>query len=252
MATRNDDLDLGRWTDAKLAQLEERESRQVDAARAFARFRQRSQRHTHRTTRWAVAATLVAMTGAGVMAFPPAHALAERCIAACVDQSHRLGTWLWDDRPSASSDHAGAMLPKATRSAAPDFSLVDRSGHSVSISAHRGEVVLLNFWATWCSPCKREVPWLVEFQSKYKDRGFTVLGLSLDTDGWTSVAQYIDDARINYPVALATDEVTALYGGVGAVPMTLVIDREGRVAALHLGLLNKDEIEAEIVKVLEK
>ena len=144
------------------------------------------------------------------------------------------------------------LIKPARSKRAEDFSLDTPGSGKVRLLDYRGQVVLINFWATWCSPCKREIPWLVEFQTKYKDRGFTVLGLSVDEDGWTSVASYLDAAAINYPVAIATDEVTAGYGGITAVPMSFVIDRNGRVAATHLGLLNRDDVEAEIVSALGK
>ena len=237
MATHNDDLELERWTDAQLAHLDRADRWEPDATRALPRWQQASRRGAHGGRRFALAGALVAAMSAGVLAFPPAHALAERCIAACVDQTGKIGAYL-RGRPA--------------RLAAPDFSLTDRSGHVVSLSAYRGQVVLINFWATWCSPCTREIPWLVEFQTKFKDRGFTVLGLSVDEDGWTAVAPYLDAAAINYPVAIATDEVTSGFGGIGAVPMSFVIDRNGRIAATHLGLLNKEDVEAEILSALGK
>ncbi len=237
MATHNDDLELGRWTETQLAQLDRHDGWKPDANQALTRWQQASRPGAHRGRKIALAGALVAVMSAGVLAFPPAHTFAERCIAACVDQTNKLGAYL-RGRPA--------------RLAAADFSLTDRSGHVVSLSAYRGQVVLINFWATWCSPCKREMPWLIEFQTKYKDRGFTVLGLSVDEDGWTSVAPYLDAAAINYPVAIATDEVTAGYGGITAVPMSFVIDRNGRVASTHLGLLNRDDVEAEIVSALGK
>jgi cytochrome c biogenesis protein CcmG/thiol:disulfide interchange protein DsbE len=239
MATHNDDLDLERWTESRLAQLDRQRAWEPDATRALTQFRQKARRGAHRSRTFAIAGALVAAMSAGVLAFPPAHAFAERCIAACVDQSARLGAYL-------------RGRPPAARLTAPDFSLTDRSGHAVSLSAYRGQVVLINFWATWCSPCKREIPWLVEFQTKYKDRGFTVLGLSVDEDGWTSVTPYLDASAINYPVAIANDDVTTGYGGITAVPMTFVIDRTGRVAATHLGLLNRDGVEAEIQSALAR
>ena len=250
MATRNDDLELGRWTAARLAELDRQDPWQPETTRAFARFQLAKRRDTHRAARWAAAAVLVAATSVGVLAFPPAHALAARCVAACVDQSGKLSTFLWG-RPAAPGRAATPVVASALL-VAPDFSLSDRSGHPVSLSAYRGQVVLLNFWATWCSPCKREVPWLIDFQRKYKDRGFTVLGLSIDDDGWTSVARYMDDEAMTYPVVLATDDVTALYGGMGAVPMTFLVDRDGHISAMHLGLIDKDGVETEILKALEK
>jgi cytochrome c biogenesis protein CcmG/thiol:disulfide interchange protein DsbE len=245
MATHNDHLEVGAWTDARLAQLDHQDSWQPDTARAFARFQHDAKRRAHRGGQFALAGALVALTGGGLLAYPPAHQFAERCLAACVGQSNKLSAYLWG-RTEATPGLPGRLIAEPSRLMAPGFSLPDRSGRAISLADHRGRVVLLNFWATWCSPCKREVPWLIDFQKAYASRGFTVLGLSLDEDGWTSVASYMDTEAINYPVAIATEEVVNHYGGVGAVPMTFLIDREGRVAASHVGLLNRDDVEAEI------
>src|SRR5262245_4890310 len=247
MATDHDDL--SRWTDAQLSELDRQNHWQPDTNRAFAQFQHASRRDRHRGRQWALSGTLVAATSAGVMAFPPTHQFAQRCFTVCVDQSSKLCAYLLGRGPGASGE-ADAVLEESARVPAPNFSLPDRSGRMISIADYRGQVVLLNFWATWCSPCKREMPWLIEFQNQYRDRGFTVLGVSLDEDGWTSVARYLDETAINYPVLLATEDIVKRYGGVGAVPMTFVIDREGRIAATHVGLLNRDDLEREILKLL--
>ncbi len=250
MATHHDDHDLSRWTDTQLSHLDDQAQWQPDADQGFARFHEVLRHQAPRGRQWMLAGVLVTGMSASVMAFPPAHQLAQRCLMACVDQSSRLCAYLWGRAPAAND--ADALLAAASRVAAPDFSLPDRSGRAVSLADYRGQVVLLNFWATWCSPCKREMPWLIELQNQYRDRGFTVMGVSLDDDGWTSVARYLDEQSINYPVVLATEDVLRSYGGVGAVPMTFVIDRAGRIAATHLGLLDKDQIETELLSVLKQ
>jgi peroxiredoxin len=135
---------------------------------------------------------------------------------------------------------------------APDFTLSDATGRVVTLSDFRGKVVLLNFWATWCVPCSAEVPLLVEFQREYRDRGFEVLGVSLDEDGWKSVKPYIDARHVNYPVMIGNGDIARAYGGLESVPMTLIIDKSGRIAVTHVGLCRKDEYEADIRAVLNE
>ena len=138
-----------------------------------------------------------------------------------------------------------ARAVKLTR-AAPDFTLKDAKGTRVSLSDYKGKVVVLNFWATWCGPCKTEIPWFIDFQKTYGPQGFTVLGVSMDEDGWNAVNPYAASRGINYPIVLGNEEVNMLYGGIEALPTTLVIGRDGRVAFLHAGLIDKSEYEKEI------
>src|SRR5579871_4826689 len=90
---------------------------------------------------------------------------------------------------------------------APDFTLQDSRGATVKLSDYKGKVVLLNFWATWCGPCKLEIPWFMDFQNTYKDKGFTVLGVSMDDDGWKVVKPYLASSKMNYPVVLGNDKL---------------------------------------------
>lgn len=137
------------------------------------------------------------------------------------------------------------------RKKAPDFELKDSTGKSVKLSDYKGKVVLLNFWATWCGPCKIEIPWFMEFEQQFKDRGFAVVGVSMDEDGWGAVKPYLEDHKVNYRVLLGNDALSDLYGGVESLPTTFLIDREGRVAALHVGLVGKDTYQNDIQNLLE-
>ena len=151
-----------------------------------------------------------------------------------------------------SEPKAEAAAPKGdpSRKAAPAFSLKDGDGRTVSLSDFKGKVVLLNFWATWCGPCKIEIPWFVEFEQKYKDRGFAVIGVAMDDEGWEVVKPYVAKSKINYRILKGTDEVASSYGGVDSLPTTLVIDQDGRIVSTHVGLVSKSEYEDDIVKLL--
>jgi peroxiredoxin len=133
---------------------------------------------------------------------------------------------------------------------APDFTLADAKGKRLRLSDYRGKVVLLNFWATWCGPCKVEIPWFIEFQKEYQAKGFTVLGVSLDEDGWKVINPFAAEQKINYPILLGNEEVNQRYGGIEALPTTLVIGRDGKIAYLHAGLVSRREYEKEILQLL--
>jgi cytochrome c biogenesis protein CcmG/thiol:disulfide interchange protein DsbE len=152
------------------------------------------------------------------------------------------------ERPSGA---AAAMHPPAKRNPAPDFTLRDAGGKPLKLSDYRGKVVLLNFWATWCPPCKAEIPWFIEFQKTYKDKGFTVIGVSLDEDGWDVVKPYLERSRINYPVVVGDAQVEQHYGGLESLPTTFIIDREGRIADVHIGLVTKNIYEEQIRSLVE-
>jgi peroxiredoxin len=130
------------------------------------------------------------------------------------------------------------------------FKLDLLDGKSFQLADHKGRVVVLDFWATWCGPCKLEIPWLKDFQRKYKDRGFEVIGVSMDEEGWQVVKPFVAELEINYRVVIGDDSTAQLYGGVDALPTTFVIDREGRIAAVHVGLTGKGEIQHGIEEVL--
>ena len=137
------------------------------------------------------------------------------------------------------------------RKAAPEFALKDADGKTVKLSDYKGKVVLLNFWATWCGPCKIEIPWFIEFQKTYKDKGFTVIGVALDDEGWEAVKPYISDKQVNYPVVTGDSVVEQKYGGIDALPTTFLIDKEGRIANTHVGLVSRKEYESDINELLQ-
>lgn len=145
---------------------------------------------------------------------------------------------------------ASSVKPEAERKEAPDFSLKDGDGRTVKLSDYRGKVVLLNFWATWCGPCKLEIPWFTEFETNLKDRGFAVLGVSMDEDGWDVVKPFVARLGVNYRMLLGTDMVAQQYGGVDALPTSFLIDREGKIASTHVGLVSRRDYENDIQALL--
>jgi len=146
---------------------------------------------------------------------------------------------------------AAALKPATQRKQAPEFALKDSNGTTVHLSDYKGKVVLLNFWATWCGPCKVEIPWFIEFEQTYKDRGFAVLGVSMDDDGWDAVKPYLQQRKVNYRVVLGNDQVAQNYGGIDSLPTTFVIDRDGRIASTHVGLVSRRDYDTEVQQLLE-
>ena len=145
-----------------------------------------------------------------------------------------------------------AVKAEKDRKPAPAFALKDANGQTVHLSDYKGKVVLLDFWATWCAPCKIEIPWFMEFEQQFKDRGFAVLGVSMDEDGWTTVKPYLQQLKVNYRVVLGNDQVGEIYGGVDSLPTTFLIDRQGKIASVHVGLSrSKDDFKNDILNLLE-
>jgi thiol-disulfide isomerase/thioredoxin len=133
--------------------------------------------------------------------------------------------------------------------AAPEFKLDALDGQPLSLETARGKVVLLNFWATWCGPCRAEIPDLIALQQKYKDQ-LQIIGLTVDDDDASVIKQVVDETHINYPVAMASPEVRLQYGGIAALPTSFVLDAQGRVVQKHEGLRDPALYETEIRALL--
>lgn len=128
---------------------------------------------------------------------------------------------------------------------APDFALVDLEGRKLNLASYRGKVVLLDFWATWCTPCQAEIPRFVEWQQKYGERGLQVIGISMD-DARGPAEAYSREMKINYPVAMGGAQTGELYGGILGLPVNFLIGRDGRVYAKYVGATDLAVIEREI------
>ena len=146
---------------------------------------------------------------------------------------------------------AASVKPDKDRKTAPDFELKDVNGKAVRLSDYKGKVVLVDFWATWCGPCKIEIPWFVEFERKHKDQGFAVIGISMDEDGWSTVKPFVTQLGVNYRVVIGNDRTADSYGGIEGLPTTFLIDRDGKIASVHAGLANKQDFEDAIDKLLQ-
>ena len=146
---------------------------------------------------------------------------------------------------------ASPSLTLAKSTPAPDFTLQSLDGKSMRLSDLRGKAVLLNFWATWCSPCKIEMPWFIELQKQYGSQGLQIVGVAMDDSSKEEIAKFASDMGVNYPVLLGKEAVGEAYGGVPALPETFFIGRDGRIVDKIIGLKGKAEIEDSIKKALD-
>jgi thiol-disulfide isomerase/thioredoxin len=143
---------------------------------------------------------------------------------------------------------------------APEFALEDLNGKKVSLASYKGKAVLINFWATWCAPCKIETPWLIELRNKYAAQGFEILGVSTDdidrkdvqkfSDEKKEIAHFVQKMQMPYPVLIDGDSISHPYGGLDALPTSFYVDRQGNVIAAQEGLTSEAEIEANIRKAM--
>ena len=134
---------------------------------------------------------------------------------------------------------------------APAFTLVNLAGKKVSLSDYKGRPVIVNFWATWCAPCKLEMPWFQEFRSKYSGQGFEVLGIAEDEAPKDEIEKTAKKVNVTYPILLTDGKVAPAYGGVDSLPTSFYIDRKGVIVTETIGLASKDEVEANIRKLVE-
>jgi len=158
-----------------------------------------------------------------------------------------LGIFFFE-RPTRSSNRRAVVTE---RSLAPDFSLPELTGQRLSLSTYRGQVVLLDFWATWCDPCREEIPHLVELQNKYRDQGLQIVGVSMD-DGPEPVRDFYQHFRMNYPVVMGNAQIGELYGGVLGLPIAFLIGRDGRIYSKHMGATDVTVFEKEVASLLQR
>jgi cytochrome c biogenesis protein CcmG/thiol:disulfide interchange protein DsbE len=163
---------------------------------------------------------------------------------------------------AGSTDDGGMTSSPLVGKPAPEFALVDLSGKKVSLSSYKGKAVLVNFWATWCGPCKLETPWIVQLRNQYASQGFEVLGIDAENDDLdpgdtaglakqkTAVAQFAQQEHMPYPILLNGDSITRTYGDFDAMPTSFYVDRNGTIVSVQRGISSKDDMEAKIRKIL--
>lgn len=191
------------------------------------------------------------VVGISILVWAAVHNLRDRRLA--MQRSEQNHVTLTKSGESATEAAAGGgdALPSLRGKLAPAFSLVDLgSGKKVSLAEFRGRPVLVNFWATWCAPCKLEMPWFEELNKKYAAQGFEILGIAEDDAGKDEIAKAVKKIGVTYPILLTDGKVSPAYGGVDYLPMSFYVDRKGVVVVQTAGLSSKDEVEANIRKIV--
>src|SRR5438132_2200288 len=152
------------------------------------------------------------------------------------------------DEPSNPS----APVRVQARKLAPNFVLKDALGKTVTLKQYRGRIVVLDFWATWCTGCKKEIPWFSEYQKRYGVRGLSIIGIAMDEGGWSKVKPFLRETRVPYRMLLGNEATAAKYE-IQSLPDTFLIDRHGRIVAMYRErLVDQKELEASIKAVLSE
>ena len=171
-----------------------------------------------------------------------------------------LAIMVWADRkfPAAGKTQANAAAT-ASDASMPSIVMKDLNDRDVTLAQYKGQVVLVNFWATWCAPCKIEIPWMIEFQKKYSSRGFTILGVSMDEDGKKAINPFLEKERfdvngqkeaMNYPILLGNDSIADKFGSIMGLPTSMLFTRDGKKIKTIVGLVNHDDIAKAIESLL--
>ncbi len=206
-------------------------------------------------------AGVTAMIWSGVMAYrmrktmntpPPAQSASPELRKFLGEASPNSGNSAATTASPEENSPAAQGLPDFREKPAPSFTLKSVDGKTVSLADYKGKAVLLNFWATWCGPCKLEMPWLIEMQKKYASQGFTVLGISEDDGSTKEVSDFMAKMGVDYPVLMYDDQLNKAYGGIDYLPTSYYIGRDGKILIESGGLISESEMEANIQKILAK
>jgi len=158
--------------------------------------------------------------------------------------------------PSVSASNSKLGTPMKEE---PSVAFRDLHGANITLASFKGKVVLVNFWATYCEPCRTEIPWLIEFQRQYASKGFTVLGVGMDDEGANVVQPWVQTTTfdvngqptlMDYPIVIGDDDVADKFGGLWAYPTSFLVTRDGKIAKKYIGLINKEDLEKQIQTLL--
>jgi len=133
---------------------------------------------------------------------------------------------------------------------APNFSLKTSEGKAIELEKLKGKVVVVNFWATWCGPCRREIPGFMEVYDQYRSKGLEIVGVSLDRGGWDVVKPYLDKRPITYPIVIGDADLAVAYDVMSVIPITVIVDKKGNIVKRHVGIMFKSDLEAQIKALL--
>lgn len=156
-----------------------------------------------------------------------------------------------NDPENQPGDNTINVETKKINDLAPDFTLKLTDGKDIKLSDHKGKIVIIDFWATWCPPCRRGIPDLVDIQKKYQE-DVVIIGISLDRETKPDVVPFIKKYEVNYPVAYGTTEVVEAFGNIEAIPTSFIIDKSGQIVDKHIGLVNKSIYINKITELLKK
>ena len=142
------------------------------------------------------------------------------------------------------------FTPSFVSKKAPNFTLKTGDGTTIELSKLKGKTVVVNFWATWCGPCRAEIPGFLDVYARYKAKGLEIVGISLDQGGWDDVKPFVKKLNISYPVVLGNDRIARLYGNIEAIPTTFIIDKNGTIVDQHVGYMKAEDFENKIKGLL--
>jgi len=237
------------WVDGRMSALNSDETWQPNVHAGFARLRELGAAASWigRRAILLAAATAVAIF-LSIMAYPSPKVFAHRCLECSIAVWQSISP----SAPAQANLKPENIRPENARNAAPDFVLKDADGKDLRLSEQKGKVVLVNFWATWCHGCQLEIPWYIEFQKKFANHGLVVIGISMDDDGWKSVRPWLDEKKVNYSIVIGNETLGNQFGLDSAMPLTALVDRNGKIADVHIGVVDKAATEKKIQTLLQE